>query len=64
MRFEGKRVVVTGACGVFGSWIAAAFAREGATLCLSDRRGDAHMLAHRTPTNGQFAVAGRGWRRT
>ncbi len=40
MRFEGKRVVVTGACGVFGTWIAAAFAREGATLCLSDRRAE------------------------
>ena len=45
MRFAGKRVVVTGACGVFGSWIAAAFAREGATLCLSDRRADALAAA-------------------
>jgi 3-oxoacyl-[acyl-carrier protein] reductase len=41
MRFEGKKVVVTGACGVFGRWIAAAFAREGACLCLADRRADA-----------------------
>src|SRR5690349_22494756 len=40
MQFSGKRVVVTGACGVHGAWIAAAFAREGATLCLSDRRAD------------------------
>ena len=40
MSFKGKRVVVTGACGVHGSWIAAAFAREGATLCLSDRRAE------------------------
>lgn len=38
MSFQGKRVVVTGACGVHGAWIAAAFAREGAALCLSDRR--------------------------
>lgn len=38
MSFKGKRVVVTGACGVFGQWIAAAFAREGAKLCLTDQR--------------------------
>jgi 3-oxoacyl-[acyl-carrier protein] reductase len=41
MEFQGKGVVVTGAAGVFGRWIAAAFAREGAKLCLSDNRGDA-----------------------
>jgi 3-oxoacyl-[acyl-carrier protein] reductase len=40
MSFTGKRVVVTGACGVHGAWIAAAFAREGASLCLSDRRAE------------------------
>lgn len=33
---NGKRVVVTGACGVVGSWIAAAFAEAGASLCLTD----------------------------
>jgi 3-oxoacyl-[acyl-carrier protein] reductase len=38
--FTGKRVVITGAAGIFGGWIAAAFARAGATLCLSDMRGD------------------------
>jgi 3-oxoacyl-[acyl-carrier protein] reductase len=38
--FKGRRVVVTGAAGIYGGWIAAAFAREGATLCLSDMRGD------------------------
>lgn len=36
--FHGKRVVVTGACGVFGARIAAAFAEAGARLCLSDNR--------------------------
>jgi 3-oxoacyl-[acyl-carrier protein] reductase len=41
LRFTGKKVLVTGACGVFGRWIAAAFGREGALLCLSDRRSDA-----------------------
>ena len=34
-------VIVTGAAGVFGRWISAAFAREGARLCLSDMRLDA-----------------------
>ena len=38
MEFQGKSVVVTGAAGVFGRWIAAHFAAEGAVLCLSDRR--------------------------
>ncbi len=41
MDFTGKRVVVTGAAGIFGGWIAAAFARAGALLCLSDVRRDA-----------------------
>jgi 3-oxoacyl-[acyl-carrier protein] reductase len=39
--FENKGVVITGAAGVFGRWIAATFAREGAKLCLSDMRLDA-----------------------
>jgi 3-oxoacyl-[acyl-carrier protein] reductase len=41
MDFRGKRVVVTGAAGIFGGWIAAAFAQAGAELCLSDMRHDA-----------------------
>ena len=36
--FKGKKVLVTGAAGFIGAWIAAAFAREGAVLCLSDMR--------------------------
>src|SRR5215510_8230846 len=36
--FSGRKVVLTGACGVFGHWIAAAFAKAGARLCLSDMR--------------------------
>ncbi len=35
--FNGKKVVVTGAAGIIGGWIAAAFAAEGAALCLTDR---------------------------
>lgn len=41
MEFANKTVVITGAAGVFGRWIAAYFAAEGATLCLSDKRSDA-----------------------
>src|SRR4051812_3853320 len=38
--FKDKVVVITGAAGIFGRWIAAYFAREGAKLCLSDVRPD------------------------
>lgn len=41
MEFAGKRVVITGAAGVFGGWIAQAFAAAGARLCLSDVRREA-----------------------
>lgn len=39
--FRDAKVVLTGACGVFGRYISAAFAKAGAQLCLSDMRGDA-----------------------
>lgn len=35
--FKGKRVVVTGASGIIGGWIAKGFAEAGAELCLTDR---------------------------
>jgi 3-oxoacyl-[acyl-carrier protein] reductase len=38
--FADARVVVTGAGGIFGRRIAAAFAKAGARLCLSDPRPD------------------------
>ena len=38
--FAGKRVVLTGAAGVFGGWMARAFAERGAVLCLSDSRAE------------------------
>jgi 3-oxoacyl-[acyl-carrier protein] reductase len=38
--FAGARVVITGAGGIFGRRITAAFARAGARLCLSDPRAD------------------------
>jgi 3-oxoacyl-[acyl-carrier protein] reductase len=40
-RFAGRTVVVTGAAGVYGRELAAAFAREGARLLLSDARPEA-----------------------
>jgi 3-oxoacyl-[acyl-carrier protein] reductase len=38
--FTGARVVVTGAAGIFGTWLAEAFAVAGADLLLSDARPD------------------------
>lgn len=38
--FARKKVVVTGAGGVIGRWIAEAFHAAGARLCLTDRDGD------------------------
>lgn len=42
----GKRVLVTGACGVIGRWVAEAFGAVGAQLCLTDlRQGDLEAMA-------------------
>lgn len=38
--YDGARVVVTGACGIFGTWIAEAFAAAGARLLLTDARAE------------------------
>jgi 3-oxoacyl-[acyl-carrier protein] reductase len=35
---KGKKVVITGAYGIFGIWFAEAFAKEGARLCLTGSR--------------------------
>ena len=51
--FEGKRVVVTGASGVFGRWITAAFAEAGARVCLSDNRAE-------TLETARAALSGEG----
>ena len=37
-QFRGKKVVITGAAGIFGRWIAESFAKAGAKLCLPDIR--------------------------
>ncbi len=39
--FTGRKVVLTGAGGIIGRWVAKAFAAVGAQLCLSDQRADA-----------------------
>jgi 3-oxoacyl-[acyl-carrier protein] reductase len=38
--FTGRKVVLTGACGIYGGWIADSFATAGARLCLSDHDGE------------------------
>jgi len=43
--FADKRLVLTGAAGIFGRRIARYFAQRGARLCLSDRRADALLIA-------------------
>jgi 3-oxoacyl-[acyl-carrier protein] reductase len=37
---KGKRALVTGACGVIGKWIAETLHEAGATLALTDAKGD------------------------
>lgn len=39
--FRGRRVLITGAGGIYGRWFARAFAEAGAVLCLTDNRADA-----------------------
>lgn len=57
--FAGQGVVVTGALGIYGTWIADAFARAGAKLCLTDRDGSAleRRLAQAGGAEGSFAFA-------
>lgn len=38
--YAGARVVITGACGIFGTWLAEAFAAAGARLLLTDARAE------------------------
>jgi len=75
--FTGKKVIVTGAAGVFGRWIAEAFDAAGATLLLSDRDEAAMaelaatlsrpVLTHRTELtdvasiDDLVAMVGRDW---
>ena len=54
--FKGKKVIVTGACGIIGGWIARAFADAGAELCLTDHRADVLAEAVKTYDNA-FGIA-------
>jgi 3-oxoacyl-[acyl-carrier protein] reductase len=51
----GKRVVITGACGVIGGWLVETFRGAGARLCLTDadQTGLARLAA--TLSEGSFA---------
>ncbi len=53
---SGKRVVITGACGIIGGWLAESFGRAGAQLCLTDARTDALAALKDEPwfTEGSF----------
>lgn len=54
--FKGRKVIVTGACGIIGGWIARAFADAGAVLCLTDHRGDALAEAVKTYDGKAFGL--------
>ncbi len=53
--FSGQTIVLTGACGVIGRWIAETFAAAGARLCLVDFRRDAlERLLAEIGSDGHF----------
>lgn len=54
--FKGRKVIVTGACGIIGGWIARAFADAGAELCLTDHRDDALAEAVKTYDGKAFGI--------
>ena len=58
--FTGQGVIITGALGIYGTWIAKAFARAGAKLCLTDRDPAAltQWLTDAAAPEGSFAHAG------
>ncbi len=57
MNFTGKKVVLTGASGVFGRWFAQAFANAGAELCLTDQEGtDFDALIRSLQGKGHFGL--------
>lgn len=56
--FVGRKVVVTGAAGIVGGWIATAFAREGAHVCLTDLDpGRLEAARAALPGDGHLAIA-------
>ncbi|OIQ32880.1 MAG: oxidoreductase [Alphaproteobacteria bacterium MedPE-SWcel] len=56
--FEGTHVIVTGALGVVGRWLAEGFGKAGAKLCLTDTDERAlEALAAELGAEGSFGVA-------
>lgn len=56
--FKGRKVIITGACGIIGGWIADGFRAAGATLCLTDRsQGRLDALLSRHEGEGHIAIA-------
>lgn len=55
-QFRAKKVVITGAAGIFGRWIAESFAKAGAKLCLSDIREEELKAMLQLPTLQQSEV--------
>ncbi|TYR31579.1 SDR family oxidoreductase [Mesorhizobium microcysteis] len=56
--FKGKKVIVTGACGIMGGWIADGFREVGATLCLTDReQGKLDAMLAKQGSDGHIAIA-------
>ncbi|TNJ48053.1 SDR family NAD(P)-dependent oxidoreductase [Phaeobacter sp. B1627] len=56
--FEGKHVIVTGALGVVGRWLADGFGKLGAKLCLTDTDQSAlDALAAELGAEGSFGCA-------
>ncbi|MBC9177157.1 SDR family NAD(P)-dependent oxidoreductase [Pseudoroseomonas ludipueritiae] len=55
----GKRVVITGACGIIGGWLAETFGEAGAQLCLTDARAEPLEALTSAPwfTEGSFVQA-------
>lgn len=55
--FKGKKVIVTGAGGIIGGWIASAFAKEGAILCLTDQdQAKIDTRIAELPGEGHFGI--------
>ncbi len=56
--FQGKGVIVTGALGVVGRWLAESFGKVGAKVCVTDMDGAAlDALAAQIGTEGSFGFA-------
>ncbi len=56
--FSGQKVIITGALGVVGRWLAEGFGAAGAVLCLTDMdQGALDTLAAKVGSEGSFGLA-------